>query len=122
MVGVRAQGNLPRIVKTKAAANRNGNAARSAFREASQRGRTGNHVGGASGGKNAMATSGNHIFQCLFEIGCCIKGAVKGDLRGDQPVARVRGYAQYRRRRWGEVRRARHRPRQHYEWFESHRA
>ena len=82
MVGVRAQGNLSRIVKTKAAANRNGNAARSAFHEASQHGRTGNHVGSASGGKNAMATSGNHIFQCLFEIGCCIKGAVKSDFEG----------------------------------------
>ncbi len=82
MVSVRAQGNLSRIVKTKAAANGNDNAAGSTFQEASEHGGTGNHVGGASGGENALATRGNHIFQSLFEIGSFIKGAVKGDFEG----------------------------------------
>lgn len=29
-----------------------------------------------------MATSGNHIFQSLFQMGCRIKGAMKGDFKG----------------------------------------
>lgn len=29
-----------------------------------------------------MAACGNHIFQCMFQIGCRIEGAVKGDFEG----------------------------------------
>lgn len=80
--GVRTLGNLPRVMDAKAAACGNGNTVRSAFHKAREHRRTGDHVGSASGGENAMATSGNHIFQSLAEIGRCIEGAVKGDLEG----------------------------------------
>jgi len=81
MLRTRKLGNFPRIAETKAAANRNGNTVRRAFHEARDHSIARDYVGSASRGENAMATSGNHIFQCLFQMGCRIKGAVKGDFK-----------------------------------------
>ena len=82
MLRARKLGNFPRTVQTKTAACRNGNTVRCASHEARDYSRARNHVGRASRGENAMATSGNHIFESLFQIGCRIKGAVKGDFKG----------------------------------------
>ena len=82
MARTSAPGNLARVVETKTAAYRNGNTVSSAFHEASEHRRTGDYVGSASRGENAMATSGNHILQSLLQIGCGIKGAMKGDFEG----------------------------------------
>jgi len=74
-------GNFPRIVETKAAACRNSDAVRSTGNETGEHRRTGDYVGSASRGENAMAASGNHILQSLSQIGCRIKRTVKGDFK-----------------------------------------
>lgn len=82
MLRTRKPGNFPRIVETKAAANRNSNTVGCAFHEARDHSRARDYVGSASRGENAMATSGDHIFQRLFQMRCRINGAVKGDFKG----------------------------------------
>jgi hypothetical protein len=75
-------GDLARVVKTEAAAYRNGDSVSGAFHEASEHLRACGHVGSASRGQNAMAASGNHVLKSPFQISSGIKGAVKRDFKG----------------------------------------
>lgn len=69
------------VLQTQTAAGCDIDATRGLRDESSQDCGTGEDVGGAAGGKDAMATGGDNIFQSLSEIGCLIEGAVEGRLQ-----------------------------------------
>jgi hypothetical protein len=74
------QSNLARIVQTQPSARGNSNAVGSKSYQMSEHCGACNHVGSATGGEDAMATSGDDIFEGALQIGSGIESPVESEL------------------------------------------
>lgn len=73
------QSNLARIVQTQASARGNSNAVGGKSYQMSEHWGACNHIGSATGGQDAMATSGNDVFERAVKIGSRIECAVESE-------------------------------------------